>query len=250
MNTRRGFLWALGMGGASLGLAGKVQAFGRRRRCVPIRAECPAPDSAESGSHQNYFRPVCTTVCPQSMYASINGVYYYLGICCRDQSQVNVSSYMFINCPQNCSDTTNCINTLGSAIMVREGARANSTLPDPDSLLLSTGLRCEGVSFLDEPKSLAAKLVKGQNVTQTADLTVQYTDDETKTRYAHLYEMTLTDAVTGKVQGVVRFGHELRGRPDSLGATLPAKAVRPNDFHHLVKSDTKFFNVHLRVNHR
>ena len=130
MNSRRGFLWALGMGGVSLGLPNVARAFGRRRRHAPVAdCECDCaregtPRMMAQGPGEPEFYSICAIVCPQSLYASMNGVYYYTGQCCNPMGPRNVSSTLFIDCPQSCSNQANCINTAVSIIMSAHGLRS------------------------------------------------------------------------------------------------------------------------------
>ena len=112
--------------------------------------------------------------------------------------------------------------------------------------MLSAGLRCEGVSYLDEPNNPNATLVirDKTHVTQTGDATVEYTDTKGKLRWAHICEVT-RKGDTGAVVGVVRFGHPLKKKPTIVAAMLP-QAEHPNPFHHRVKYMSKTFHVHVR----
>src|SRR5207244_563141 len=133
-----------------VGLPGVTHAFGRRRRCSPCAPvtedECGAP---MPGVAAPTTPPMCVRVCPQSLYATINGVYYYHGLCSNNcTTVVNVASSVFISCPVPCSTTNlDCIDTSQSSLYALSPRTAAAT-PDPDVLLLSTGLISDGVAYL------------------------------------------------------------------------------------------------------
>jgi hypothetical protein len=93
MNSRRTFLTAVGVVGASrLFWPSLSYAFGRRRRHVTNSCECP-----------RYYGTNCSQVCPQVYLGLSNGVYYYQGVCIDCSTIANFSSTTYIPCPQGCT---------------------------------------------------------------------------------------------------------------------------------------------------
>jgi hypothetical protein len=113
MNTRRGFLAALGLGaGASmLGLPGMAHALGGRWRrargccseCGAVGTECGCQSPAPHSNRVPYGTgtPGCACACPQTKYTQANGIYYYHCLCCPGGTPINASSgYDYGSSPQ------------------------------------------------------------------------------------------------------------------------------------------------------